>query len=302
MSVTKILKKFISLITNSNRTPTEKLRTLKELILIKFEHFKRLRIVIKPKPPRFSGWGMTSNHFTPWDQNSSDEIGLEFSEVNSRLLAGLNAENVVYGGGYEIDGYENLLKERLWRHYIIYWTSKFAVKNTHAEKVNVVEAGVWYGMSTTYAISALQNTVGQSSNFEVFLYDAWEGMKEENLTHSEKYRTGEYSYLSLEQSKSNLRDFQNNCRFIKGHIPDVFVENPGPTELSWLHIDLRSSLPTLKTLEHFAPKLLPGGVILFDDYSHSIYKVIKIAVDEYCRQLKGLLFPLPTGQAIFFKH
>ena len=205
-------------------------------------------------------------------------------------------------GGYEIDGYGNLLKERLWRHYIIYWTSKFAANNTQTGKVNIVEAGVWYGMSTTYAISALQNTLGQSLNYEVFLYDAWEGMKEENLTHSEKYRIGEYSYLSLEQTKSNLRDFQESCRFIKGHIPEVLVENPGPSDLSWLHIDLRSSMPTLRTLEHFFPKLLPGGLVLFDDYSHSIYKVIRIAIDDYCKKLNGLLLPLPTGQAILFKR
>lgn len=245
---------------------------------------------------------MTSIHFTPWDPKSSDEIGLEFAEVNKRLLAGLNAKEIVYGGGYETDGYGNLLKERLWRHYIIYWTSKFAAKNTQTEKINIVEAGVWYGMSTTYAISALQNTLGQSLNYEVFLYDAWEGMKEENLTQSEKYRTGEYSYLSLEQTKSNLRDFHESCRFIKGHIPDVLVENPGPSDLSWLHIDLRSSMPTLRTLEHFFPKLLPGGLVLFDDYSHSIYKSIRIAIDDYCKKLNGLLLPLPTGQAIFFKH
>ena len=92
------------------------------------------------------------------------------------------------------------------------------------------------------------------------------------------------------------------CRFIKGHIPNVFVENPGPSELSWLHIDLNSSMPTLKTLEQFVPKLLPGGVVLFDDYAHGGFRETREVADEYCSKVNGLLFPLPTGQAIFFKH
>ena len=238
----------------------------------------------------------------PWNPKSSDGTGLEFSEVTRRLLAGLNAHEIVFGGGYELDGYENLLNRLSWRHYIVYWTSKFAAKNTQAEEVKIVEAGVWHGMSTTYAISAIRSTLGLSSNFEVFLYDAWEGMKEENLTSSEKGSIGNYSYLSLEQAKSNLSDFRDSCRFIKGHIPDVFVENPGPTELSWLHIDLNSSMPTLKTLEQFVPKLLPGGVVLFDDYAHGGFSETRKVADDYCNQVNGLLFPLPTGQAIFFKH
>ena len=82
------------------RTPFKtKLMTFKKLINLRMKKVKRLRIVIKPNPPRFSGWGLTSIHFTPCDPKSSDEIGLEFAEVNKRLLAGLNAKEIVYGGG-----------------------------------------------------------------------------------------------------------------------------------------------------------------------------------------------------------
>ena len=291
-----------NLIRNPDRSLKAKVVTLRNLSVIFLRKIRRLRIMLKPKPPGFSGWGMTSDKFVPWNPKSSDDTGLEFSEVTRRLLAGLNADDIIFGGGYELDGYENLLKRLSWRHYVVYWTSKFSAKNTQTEKVNIVETGVWYGMSTQYAIAALQSTLGKSSNFEVFLYDAWEGMKEENLTSSEKSSKGNYSYLSVEQTKSNLSDFQDRCKFIKGHIPEVFFENPGPTELSWLHIDLNSSMPTLKTLEQFVPKLLPGGVVLFDDYAHGGFRETREVADEYCSKVNGLLFPLPTGQAIFFKH
>ena len=127
------------LLINDPRTPFKtKLVVFKKLINLKIKKFKRLRIVIKPKPPRFSGWGMTSDKFVPWNPKSSDDTGLEFSEVTRRLLAGLNADDIIFGGGYELDGYENLLKRLSWRHYVVYWTSKFSAKNTQTENVQII--------------------------------------------------------------------------------------------------------------------------------------------------------------------
>ena len=295
------------LLINDPRTPFKtKLVVFKKLINLKIKKFKRLRIVIKPKPPRFSGWGMTSDKFMPWDPKSNDDIGLEFAEANELLLNKIQKQKFTLSqmmtDGQYSDTPSNILSQLSWRHYIIYWSVRYVTQFNATSNFNIVEAGVCDGLTINFAISAAQCTLGQSSNFKAFLYDAWEGMKEENLTSSEKSSKGSYSYLSVEQTKSNLSDFQDRCKFIKGHIPEVFFENPGPTELSWLHIDLNSSMPTLKTLEQFVPKLLPGGVVLFDDYAHGGFRETREVADEYCSKVNGLLFPLPTGQAIFFKH
>ena len=289
------------------RTPfSTKLVTFRKLVNLRIKKVKRLRIVVKPKPPKFSGWGMTSDKFVPWNPKSSDGTGLEFTEANKLLLNKIERKKFILTQWMTNEKYSvapsNILLQLSWRHYFVYWTVKYATRFSEASNFNIVEAGVCDGLTITFAISAAQRTLGQSSNFKVFLYDAWEGMKEENLTFSEKGSKGNYSYLSLEQTKSNLKDFRDSCRFIKGHIPEVFVENSGPTELSWLHIDLNSSMPTLKTLEQFVPKLLPGGVILFDDYAHGGFRETREVADEYCSQVNGLLLPLPTGQAIFFKN
>ena len=295
------------LLINDPRTPFKtKLVVFKKLINLKIKKFKRLRIVIKPKPPRFSGWGMTSDKFMPWDPKSNDDIGLEFAEANELLLNKIQKQKftlsqMMTDGQYSVTP-SNILSQLSWRHYIIYWSVRYATQFNATSNFNIVEAGVCDGLTINFAISAAQCTLDQSSNFKAFLYDAWEGMKEENLTSSEKSSKGNYSYLSVEQTKSNLSDFQDRCKFIKGHIPEVFFENPGPTELSWLHIDLNSSMPTLKTLEQFVPKLLPGGVVLFDDYAHGGFSETRKVADDYCNQVNGLLFPLPTGQAIFFKR
>jgi hypothetical protein len=164
-----------------------------------------------------------------------------------------------------------------------------------------VEAGVWEGMTVYFAASALKEETGVNRNYRLFLYDAWDSMKSEYLTTEELGAVGNYSYLSLDRTKANLKEFEEHCEFVKGYIPEIFSQNPGPSELSWLHIDLNSSMPTQKTLEQFVPKLLSGGVVIFDDYGWGGFDETKKVADEYFSKKDGILMPLPTGQAIFFK-
>jgi len=251
---------------------------------------------------------MSTNAALPWDKNSStDQTGIQFAEANQLLLNKIENDYFIlsqmqYAGGGYVDEPSKLLDHLLWRHYVVYWSAKFSTKFKSSSRFNLVEAGVCDGLTVNFAISAVESSLGKGAHFEVFLYDAWGEMKKEFLTEREKFNIGDYAYLSIEQTKKNLIDFQDRCSFIKGDIPDVFTESPGPDELSWLHIDLNSSMPTLKTLEYFLPKLLPGGVVLFDDYGWKKYEETKAVADKLCSKFDGLLMPLPTGQAIFFKH
>ena len=85
--VIEMIKVTFFAITNRNRTWSEKFTTLRKLMRQNLKKVKLIRILIKPQPPRFSGWGMTSKHFLPWEvNNSSDRTGLEFAEVDAGLL------------------------------------------------------------------------------------------------------------------------------------------------------------------------------------------------------------------------
>jgi hypothetical protein len=126
-------------------------------------------------------------------------------------------------------------------------------------------------------------------------------MKSEHLLESEKGHVGEYSYLDIENTKKNLATFQKETVFIKGYIPESFETSDNPTEIVWLHIDLNSVMPTTATLQFFFEKMPPGGTILFDDYSRQSEYDTKVAIDEFFSKKPGVLLPLPTGQAVYFK-
>ena len=253
----------------------------------------------KPNPPSFVGWGMTSTHALPWDiLSSTDKIGLRFLEAEDRLLKRLS-------NGEFVTPSENAFQRMSgwrWRHYFLYWSATLATRFTKSSQCNFLEAGVWEGMTVYFAASALKEETGVTRDYRLFLYDAWDSMKSEYLTTKESRAIGNYSYLSLDRTKTNLYEFREHCEFVKGYIPEIFSQNPAPTELSWLHIDLNSSMPTQKTLEECVPKLLSGGVVVFDDYGWRGFDETKKVADEYFSKKDGILMPLPTGQAIFFKR
>jgi len=305
--VKKKFKELISALRNPNRNFHEKMQTFKTIVRMKFKTYKRIRIMLKPKAPRFVGWGMTSKHALPWDvKNSTDAIGLKFFDVENNLKKLVRDGDFVLtqfqdAGSYELDP-SVALNTLSWRHYLVYWSATLAARFNTSSSNNFVEAGTCDGLTIKFAISALENEFSLDTNYKVYLYDAWDAMKLEHLTTKESGAEGHYSYLSIDRTRANLKQFEEHCEFVKGYIPEVFSENPGPDKLSWLHIDLNSSMPTQKTLEQFVPKLLSGGVVLFDDYGHGGYSETKKVADEFFSEKEGILMPLPTGQAIFFKR
>jgi O-methyltransferase len=245
----------------------------------------------------FSGWGMTTHTFTPW-HNGGDELARGFLKANQQIITKVMQGEFKLSQFNEVQDKKMLLNELMWRHYIVFWSVHYAFKATNYLMKNLVECGVCDGMSAYFAMSALTGRY----EFKAFLYDAWEGMKSEHLLESEMGSVGAYNYLDIENTKYNLAEFQGDATFIKGSIPESFKTSNNPTELVWLHIDLNSALPTTAALQFFFEKMPPGGVILFDDYAWHGYYDTKLEIDEFFSSKRGVLLPLPTGQAIYFKH
>ncbi len=245
-----------------------------------------------------SGWDMTTSVFTPWHNGGGDKVAAGFLKTHETLVNKLRAGEFTSSQFAYLSNKEIIFRELMWRHYFVYWSASYAAKATNCSLKNLVECGVCDGMGAFFAISALREN---KLNFRCFLYDAWEGMRGDFLTESEKSAIGEYSYLEVEKTQENLIEFKSNTVFNKGHIPDSFEKSSNPDSLVWLHIDLNSSLATKYALEYFFEKISKGGVVLFDDYAWPHYFDTKKVVDEFFVDKPGLLLPLPTGQSIFLK-
>lgn len=254
----------------------------------------------------FAGWGMTTTTNPPWTYNNNNEI-IKFEEIDNKLIQHIKNEKFILtqfgmkekskNTKREIENYLLTLKELKWRHLIVYYSFLLAKKFTHKE-MNIVECGVCDGLTIFYAINAYTK---KNYDLKVYLYDSWKKMERKHLNDQELHHLGDYNYLNVNITKNNLRDYTENLIFNVGYIPEVLALSNYPKHLSWLHIDLNSSSPTIEALKFFYEKLNSKGVILFDDYGHKSYEPTKYVIDNFFNNLDGQLIALPTGQAMFIK-
>lgn len=87
----------------------------------------------------------------------------------------------------------------------------------------------------------------------------------------------------------------------KGWIPEVLDRLPNE-QWSFVHIDVDLYGPTRSCLEYFLPRLVPGGVVVCDDYGSLMFPGAARAWDEVLRSAAVSFVELPTGQAVVIKQ
>lgn len=243
--------------------------------------------------PKFSGWGMSTVHENAWDSQYDEEV---FNKANQDIKKqfqftstsiGVNTKNI---------------DTLLWRHWIVSYAVRHAIEFADTTEYNFVECGVAEGITAFFALRQIITKKHLLKNFKMHLYDSWRGMREEDLFETELKNQSQYEELDINITRKNLAEFNDYLVYHKGYIPDSFRSEPkSPDSILYLHLDLFSRKPTLDALEFFYPRVVRGGVILFDTYAYGRHVNYKKIVDKFFHDKPGTLLKLPTGQAIYNK-
>lgn len=236
-------------------------------------------------PVRFSGWGMSSEHYLPWED---DPTWAHFEGLLTSLEAlELSGANV---SREELDGLR-------WRHWVVAFAARrAAVMARPGELLRMAECGVADGLTAFVALSEFDRS-GRAYHAE--LYDAWAAMDADRLTPSEARLRGKYRTLSLDLCQRNLARFTPHCDFRAGYLPETLDElNDAP--IHFLHIDLNSAKVTEEVFRTLSSRLSRTGLVLFDDYGWLGFEDTRAVIDRVASEWGGALLKLPTGQAILF--
>lgn len=199
--------------------------------------------------------------------------------------------------------WDNYLK-RL-RHYSLIQLVYSNIK-TLGTNYNFVECGCWLGQST-FEISYVLSQHAFSKNF--FVFDSFEGLSE--LSEDDQ------SPLRKNNDKTNLKvrkHFASNFDLVQntlkdfpfttlhqGWIPNVF-DTITIDKIQFLHIDVDLFQPTYDSLEFFFEKLVPGGIIVCDDYNATKWPGAKNAWDKFFADKKVTInYPIPLGGSFIIK-
>lgn len=254
--------------------------------------------IVNISPVTFSGWKMATGTETPWHKGGTNSLSQAFSECDLEMLRLIASRKVILTQ-FRPESVGLEVAQLRWRHYFVFWSASYACQIKGNGPRNFVEMGVCDGLTAWFASSARKRL---NCDGEFFLYDAWEGMRADFLTSSEASAAGSYSYLDIENTRKNLA-LRTDERFVfnKGYVPESFKSCRNPDALAWLHIDMNSSAPTIASLDFFWNRLLPGGVVLLDDFAWPGYEDTKKQVERWCSVKGQEILHLPTGQALIMK-
>jgi O-methyltransferase len=179
------------------------------------------------------------------------------------------------------------------RCFIIY---SLAMQSLHLGGM-VYECGVYKG-GTAIILANILSKYRIYSCQKLYLFDTFEGMPDTNEMY-DLHNKGDFSDTSFHVVKKRV-GLTSLVEFNKGFIPETFI---GKEEHSicFAHIDVDIYKSVLDCCEFIYPRLLKGGIAIFDDYGFASCPGAKKAVDDFFKDKIEIPLVLPTGQAIIFK-
>lgn len=167
----------------------------------------------------------------------------------------------------------------------------------------IVECGVWRG--GTMMAAALTLMRADVSDRSLWLYDTFEGMTAptghdldasglgaaEQLARADRSTSHVWAYAAIDEVESNLASTgYENLRLIKGDVLETLPAQ-APAEIAILRLDTDWYESTRHELECLFPRIVPGGVLIVDDYGH--WQGSRKALDEYLLETARHLLVLP---------
>lgn len=197
---------------------------------------------------------------------------------------------------YKLGESTNSFKGIEWRIHVACWFAD-NVKNLEGD---FVECGVHLG-GTSLAVADYVKFKSLPKKF--YLFDTFEGLANEYISDSEKekgFDKNRWGYFDCyAQVEKTFNDY--NVKLVKGKVPDS-LDGAGVDSVAYLHIDMNCAYPEVEALKYFWPKMVPGGIVILDDYGWMFHIEQKQAIDVYAKQEGISIMTLPTGQGIIMKN
>lgn len=194
------------------------------------------------------------------------------------------------------EAHGDLLPVRNWHWNLT--VALWAVARAQKLPGDLVELGVFRGHTTLFCA----DYAGFASwDKRWWLYDTFEGIPEDQLdpgwaaVNASMYGTDLYAEV-----RDRFARFPN-IDVIKGRVPEILRERP-PGEIAFLHVDMNNATAEIAALDLLFDRVVPGGVILFDDYAWGTARAQYDAEKAWFRARGETILPLPTGQGLFVKR
>ena len=161
------------------------------------------------------------------------------------------------------------------RRYNLFYLTKMVEKL----EGSTAECGALKGGGSYLICAALSDR-----NTHHYIFDSFMGLSKPKKTDvnelsSIKWRKGDLASSELEL-KANLKIYDDRITVHAGWIPSEF-HNVSDKLFKLVQIDVDLESPTYDSLVFFYPRMVPGGIIILDDYPVDTCPGVEKTVDEF---------------------
>lgn len=177
----------------------------------------------------------------------------------------------------------------LWRINTVLW----GVRNGLRLEGDFVECACYKGTTARVVCEAV-DFAGQTDR-HYYLYDLFD--HDPSMPH---HAMTEHSKQLYAQVKQRFADCPN-VTVTQGRVPDV-LQQVAPQKIAFMHLDLNNREAELGALELLFERMVPGAVLVLDDYGWLGYADQRIAENAWFGARGYRVLELPTGQGLVIKH
>jgi len=185
-----------------------------------------------------------------------------------------------------------------WNVHVCCWAA------TQAKRLpgDFVECGVSTGI---YSLAVCEYIDFNATGKKLWLFDTFAGLPESQMSPAESERNRQHAdneRVYFDCWDLVQRNFANypNAHLIRGLVPETLPQAK-VEQVSYLCLDMNIAAPERAAIEYFWPKLVPGAVVIVDDYGWRGYEEQKATMDEFAARMGIEVLALPTGQGLIIK-
>ena len=189
-----------------------------------------------------------------------------------------------------------------WRVHVGLWAAACAARL----EGDFVECGVNRGFLSSAIMESLNwDSLGK----HFYLLDTFRGMDERFISPADRasgaieknvnnLASGFYAQ-GIEEVRANFSQWKN-VFLVEGSIPETLPQVRAE-KIAYVHLDMNCSQPEVAAIQFFWERLVPGALVLLDDYAYYGYLSQKMAMDQFAEEKAIKILSLPTGQGLLLK-
>lgn len=188
-----------------------------------------------------------------------------------------------------------------WRVHVALWVATQAARL----EGDFVECGVHTGILSGAVVTWLDFASLAPRRF--FLFDTWAGIPVEQMSEAEKrsgvetmnrkYQNGDQLYADVQKKFARWP----NVVMARGRVPESLEAMRDSQRVAYASIDLNVTEAEMGAIDFLWPRMVPGGLVLLDDYGWAPHINQKHAWDEWATRHGVMILALPTGQGLILK-